>query len=126
MLKFIIFLALPLLLALALNCIRIHGKGQNVAPEAHHKPPIFRPPSRSYNLTREAQPKRSYSLNRWPISMRLSEGPNVPNIESESVPEGEPSIDFHTARRLWFDEGKVAEMKPTVDWRTTRRLWYVE
>lgn len=74
------------------------------------------------NVVHEAQPKRT-------IGPRDIEGPNqarVINPESES--EGEPSIDWRTTRRLWFDEEKVdeAEAKPSFDWRTTRRLWYVE
>ncbi|KAF8088109.1 hypothetical protein N665_0553s0010 [Sinapis alba] len=93
--------------------IHEHG-GQNVAHEARQDLLVFRSP-RLYNLTREVQPKLS-------ISVQNSES------ESEAVPNGEPSIDWRTARRLWYDEEKVAkaEGEPSFDWRTTRRLWYVE
>lgn len=113
-------IALTLFLALVIFWFN-HGQGgQNVAHEARHELNVFQSP-RLYNLTHEVQPKPT-------ISVQNSES------ESEAVPNGEPSIDWRTARRtarrLWFDEGKVAkaeaEAEPTFDWRTTRRLWYVE
>lgn len=106
--------ALTLFLALAIIWfIHEHG-GQNVAHEARHELHVFQSP-RLYNLTHEVLPKLSSSVQN-------SES------ETEDVPNGEPSIDWRTARRLWFDEGKVAkaEGEPSFDWRTTRRLWYVE
>uniref|UniRef100_A0A1J3IDB3 G domain-containing protein n=1 Tax=Noccaea caerulescens TaxID=107243 RepID=A0A1J3IDB3_NOCCA len=113
--------ALTLFLAMVIICFVNEYGGQNVAHEAQHKLHIFRTPW-IYNITHETQPKRT-------IGPRDIEGPNqarVINPESES--EGEPSIDWRTTRRLWFDEEKVdeAEAKPSFDWRTTRRLWYVE
>ncbi|XP_056849233.1 uncharacterized protein LOC130499218 isoform X2 [Raphanus sativus] len=113
-------IALTLFLALVIFCFNHEQGGQNVAHEARHELNVFQSP-RLYNLTHEVQPKPT-------ISVQNSES------ESEAVPNGEPSIDWRTARstarRLWFDEGKVAKAEaaaePTFDWRTTRRLWYVE
>ncbi|KFK22499.1 hypothetical protein AALP_AAs67487U000400 [Arabis alpina] len=142
MLKLRIYLALPLLLALSLNWIRFHGGGQNVVHEAQHKPPIIRPPSRLlYNLTRADQPKRNLRwinrppkhnlrwINRPPKGKYLSLVPNLgdmPNLECESVPEGKLSNDWHIARRVWYDKGKVAEAEHSIDSHIARRLWYDE
>ncbi|KFK31994.1 hypothetical protein AALP_AA6G186500 [Arabis alpina] len=110
-LESIIYLALPLLLALSLNWIRFHGGGQNVVHKAQHKPPIIRP----------FQGKLSID---WHIARRRVWYDEGKVAEAEA--EGEPSFDSHIARRLWYDEEKVAKAKPNYYWRTTRRLWYVE
>lgn len=106
--------ALTLFLAMVIICFVNEYGGQNVTHEAQHK--------LIYNITHEAQPKRT-------IGPRDIEGPNQARVlNPDSECEGEPSIDWRTTRRLWFDEEKVdeAEAKPSFDWRTTRRLWYVE
>ncbi|CAA7023911.1 unnamed protein product [Microthlaspi erraticum] len=109
--------ALTLFLALVIICFVNEYGAQNVADEAHHK--LHEAP-RIYNLTHEAQTKRT-------IGPPDIEGPSHASaLNPESESEGEPSIDWRTTRRLWFHEEKVAEAKPSVDWRTTRRLWYVE
>ncbi|XP_010440643.1 PREDICTED: uncharacterized protein LOC104723902 isoform X1 [Camelina sativa] len=111
---FVVFMALASIWAVK----HISVVSQNVASN------IFTFPSpRLNNLTHKVSPKRCIG------PQKIFRGPKlarVPKPESESVTEGEPSIDLHIARRLWLDEGKVAEAKPSLDWRTTRRLWYVE
>lgn len=89
---------------------------QNVPHEAQQKLLTY-PSPQSHDLTHEVQPMRCTEPERVIGST---------NHARESVPEGESSINSHTTRRLWFDEGKVAKEEPSFDWRTTRRLWYVE
>ncbi|XP_019089692.1 PREDICTED: uncharacterized protein LOC104732423 isoform X2 [Camelina sativa] len=95
---------------------------QNVANEAQHKLRTF-PSPRLNNLTHKVSPKRCIGPQKFIGGPKLA---RVPNPESESVTESEPSIDLHIARRLWLEEGKVADAKPSLDWRTTRRLWFDE